>query len=150
MTEEGYTAKAGDYLEEQDFVEVDRDPHDPDIRLLSGNVYGGCYESGHVNGNVVININQELLNRDKVFGDNPDGVFGNRTSGVEREDQRDALMAVALSVFGAGYGEETEIWGSTTINLNRGYTFQVFGGSEEGIIGKRQTVKQDDEVIIRH
>ena len=29
----------------------------------------------------------------------------------------------------------TEIWGSTTVNLNRGYVFQIFGGSEEGGIG---------------
>lgn len=26
--------------------------------------------------------------------------------------------------------------GSTTINLNAGYTFQIFGGSEEGVIGR--------------
>ena len=140
VTDAGHTAAAGEYLEEQDFVEVDRDPSDHDIRLLGGNIYGGCYESGHVNGNVVININQELLNRDKVFGDNPDGVFGNRTSGVEREDQRDDLMAVALSVFGAGYGEETEIWGSTTVNHNNGYAFQIYGGGQSGVVGKKVDV----------
>ena len=46
-----------EFYEKGGFVEVARDPSDSDIRLLGGNVYGGCYESGHVNGNVVININ---------------------------------------------------------------------------------------------
>ena len=133
----GYTAVGGEYLEEQDFVEDDRNPSDHDIRLLGGNVYGGCYESGHVNGNIVININQELLNRDKVFGTSPDGVFGNPASGVELEDQRDDLMAVALSVFGAGYGEDTEVWGSTTVNHNNGYAFQIYGGGQAGVVGKQ-------------
>ena len=133
----GYTAVGGEYLEEQDFVEDDRNPSDHDLRLLGGNVYGGCYESGHVNGNIVININQELLNRDKVFGTSPDGVFGNPASGVELEDQRDDLMAVALSVFGAGYGEDTEVWGSTTVNHNNGYAFQIYGGGQAGVVGKQ-------------
>ena len=133
----GYTALGTEYIEGEDFVEVARDPSDSDIRLLGGNVYGGCYESGHVNGNVVININQEMLNKDKVFGNSPDGVFGNPASGVELENQRDDLMAVALSVFGAGYGEKTEVWGSTTVNHTNGYTFQIYGGGEQGVVGKK-------------
>ncbi|MBR4533666.1 MAG: hypothetical protein IKO85_03875 [Bacteroidaceae bacterium] len=126
-----------EFYEKGGFVEVARDPSDSDIRLLGGNVYGGCYESGHVNGNVVININQEMLNKDKVFGNSPDGVFGNPASGVELEDQRDDLIAVALSVFGAGYGEKTEVWGSTTVNHTNGYTFQIYGGGEQGVVGKK-------------
>ena len=124
------------------------DPDDyEDVRLLGGNVYGGCYESGHVNGNVVININQKLLNRDKVFGTSPDGVFGNPASGVSLEDQRDDLQAVALSVFGAGYGEQTEIWGSTTVNHNNGYAFQIYGGGQEGVVGKKVNVTGTGGVI---
>jgi hypothetical protein len=46
------------------------------------------------------------------------------------------VLGKALNVFGGGKGIDTEIWGSTTINLNRGYMFQIFGGSEEGAIGK--------------
>ena len=41
-------------------------------------------------------------------------------------------------MFGGGYGKDSEIWGSTTINLNKGYTFQVFGGGESGAIGKKE------------
>ena len=143
VPKEGYTTTGGEYLEARDFVEVGRDSNDEGIRLLGGNVYGGCYESGHVNGNVVININEELLNKDKVFGNSPDGVLGHPASGVKVEDQRDDLLAVALAVFGAGYGKETEIWGSTTVNHNNGYAFQIFGGGEQGVVGKPRDVMDE-------
>lgn len=117
--------------------------NDENRRLIGGNVYGGCYNSGHVNGNVVININQDLIKRGVVFAeaDSEDPykvkAGGERRSGVLREAQGDDVQAVAMTVFGAGYGEETEIWGSTTVNLNNGYAFQVFGGGEEGVVGKK-------------
>ena len=118
------------------YVPVGRDPSDSSIRLLGGNVYGGCYNSGHVNGNVVININEDELDRMAVFGTGA-GPQGREASGVKLEDQRDDLTALALTIFGAGYGEETEVWGSTTVNLNKGYAFQVFGGGELGVVGKK-------------
>ena len=125
------------YEKGEDFVAVSRDPSDHDIRLLDGNVYGGCYNSGHVNGNVVININEDVIQREEIFGTGPSR-FGKVASGVELLDQRDDVMAVALSVFGGGCGEGTEIWGSSTVNLNNGYAFQLFGGGEEGIVGKKK------------
>ena len=124
--------------EEGDFVEVDRNPADSLIRLLGGNIYGGCYESGHVNGNVIININEDVLNRTAVFGTG--SYEGRAASGVKLKNQRDDLAAVAMTVFGAGYGENTEIWGSTTVNHNNGYVLQVFGGGEEGVVGKKVNV----------
>ena len=120
----------------QGYVPVGRDPSDSSIRLLGGNVYGGCYNSGHVNGNVVINVNEDELDRTAVFGTGT-GPYGREASGVKLEDQRDDLTALALTIFGAGYGEGTEIWGSTTVNLNKGYAFQIFGGGELGVVGKK-------------
>ena len=124
-------------------------------RLVGGNIYGGCCESGIVNGNVVINLNATLVERDKIFDEvqkNPDDgeehLYDNdpihpnhykitkRNTGVILAEQGMDVLANALNVFGGGKGEGTEIWGSTTINMNRGYVFQVFGGSEEGVIGK--------------
>ena len=114
--------------------------YDEDRRLYGGNVYGGCYNSGHVNGNVIININQDLHQRDVLFAEadpsDPYKISGARRTGVLRESQGDDVMAVAMTVFGAGYGADTEIWGSTTVNLNNGYAFQIFGGGEEGVVGK--------------
>ena len=103
---------------------------DNELRLTDGNVYGGCYNSGHVNGNVVININQNLINKTDVFG-------GGK-SNVDYESQREDLINLAMSVFGGGYGKDTEIWGSTRINLNNNaYAFQIFGGGEKGVVGKK-------------
>ena len=125
--------------DEQGFYEVDAVGTDPDRRLLGGNIYGGCYNSGHVNGNVVINILQDVIKKDEIFG------AGNST--VELEDQRDDLNTLAMSVFGAGYGEETEIWGSTTVNHNNGYAFQIFGGGEQGVVGKARYVMDEHGVV---
>ena len=110
-------------------------------RFNSGNVYGGCYNSGHVNGNVIININEDLMKRDVIFAQNKaddDHVLnGERRSGVLIGCEGDDVMPMALSVYGAGRGVDTEIWGSTTVNLNNGYTFQIFGGGEQGVVGRK-------------
>ena len=132
------------------------DADDLGRRLNGGNIYGGCYNSGHVNGNVVININSSIIDRDllfdKVATDNLGeeiSLYGTdvlnqqeeyhiteRRTGVILGQQGMDVLGKALNVFGGGKGKLTEIWGSTTINLNEGYVFQVFGGSEEGVIGK--------------
>ena len=122
---------------------------DLDRRFDGGNIYGGCYTSGIVNGNVVININNSIVDRsilfDRVEEDETgeDKLYGNdqyhileRRSGVILSEQGMDVLGKALNVFGGGKGIDTEIWGSTTVNLNRGYMFQIFGGSEEGAIGK--------------
>ena len=119
-------------------------------RLKGGNIYGGCYNTGHVNGNVVININASIVDRKGTFAifdqvEENEGeaiLYGHddyniteRRSGVLLDEQGMDVLGKALNVFGGGKGVNTEIWGSTTINLKRGYVFQIFGGSEEGGIG---------------
>ena len=132
--------------ENKDFVPVPNSSVDKDTRLLGGNVYGGCYNSGHVNGNVIININEDVLKKDETFGAkaNPSDRY---PSGVLLQDQRDDVTAVALSVFGAGCGENTEIWGSTTVNLNTGYAFQVYGGGEKGVVGRKKDITENNVII---
>ena len=139
--------KIGDRLEwntakwdtdEDNFVSVANNSVDKDTRLIEGNVYGGCFNSGHVNGNIILNINEDVLKKDDIFGTGVSTLFGREKSHVDFENQRDDLMAVALSVFGAGHGEKTEVWGSTTANLNKGYALQIFGGGEQGVVGKRE------------
>ena len=134
-----------------------------DLRLYGGNVYGGCYESGHVNGNVVINIKKSIVNREEVFavatttpktGTWPDGyvpklydeknyTITTPNSGVILDEQGMDVLGSALNVFGGGYGKDSEIWGSATINLNKGYAFQIFGGGEAGVIGKTSDTNTD-------
>ena len=121
---------------------------DDDRRLIGGNIFGGCYNSGHVNGNVVINISEDVIDRYGEFGvfadvtDEDSYVMkpgGQRRSGVILDRQGDDVMPISMTVFGGGCGEDTEIWGSTTINHNNGYAFQIFGGGEQGVIGKKNT-----------
>ena len=122
-------------------------------RFKNGSVYGGCYTSGHVEANIVININGTIVDREGPYGvfDTvekdastgreivTDGHYSitERRSGVILHEQAWDVMGTALTIFGGGYGVGTEIWGSTTINLNKGYAFQMFGGGEEGAIGKK-------------
>ena len=127
-------------------------------RLVGGNIYGGCCESGVVNGNIIINLNASIVERfklfdeveknaddgeDRLYGDNPlhpdQYKITERRTGVIMSEQGMDVLGKALNVFGGGKGAGTQIWGSTTINMNKGYVFQVFGGSEEGIIGKTES-----------
>ena len=120
-------------------------------RFQGGNIYGGCYNSGHVNGNVVINLNASVMDRkgdnaifdqieenegEAILYNNDDYNIITRRSGVILDEQGMDVLGRALNVFGGGYGADSEIWGSTTINLNAGYVFQVFGGGEQGVVGK--------------
>ena len=125
-------------------------------RLLGGNIYGGCYDTGHVNGNVVINLDATIVDRKKLFDEvetddlgEEESLYGDnlledqpymikqRHTGVILGQQGMDVLGKSLNVFGGGYGAGSEIWGSTTINLNRGYAFQIFGGGESGAIGRR-------------
>ncbi len=121
-------------------------------RFKGGNIYGGCCESGVVNGNVIININSSIMERDKLFDEvetsGEESLYGSdlltqesytitkRNSGVLLGQQGMDVLGQSLNLFGGGKGSATQIWGSSTINMNKGYVFQVFGGSEEGVIGK--------------
>ena len=127
--------------------------NDLDRRLIGGNIYGGCDNSGHVNGNVIINLDASVVDRkgkyavfdsiqinvdegEAILYNNENYKIVKRRSGVILDEQGMDVLGKALNVFGGGYGAESEIWGSTTINLNAGYTFQIFGGGERGAIGK--------------
>lgn len=131
-------------------------------RFTGGNIYGGCCESGVVNGNVVINVNATVVDRTGVHGvfdevetddeTGEDKLYGNNytitkpVSGVILGQQGMDVLGAALNIFGGGKGKETEIWGSATVNLKRGYVFQIFGGSEMGAIGKRNSTTTNNGV----
>ena len=112
-------------------------------RFVGANVYGGCYNSGHINGNVEINVNDTTVNKQHLFEDAQFNVFGDETAvqianaGVSFDAQREEIFLTSLGIFGAGYGENSEVWGSTTINLYNGYNFLIFGGGEKGVVGKK-------------
>ena len=132
---------------EDEYVSVANNAVDTDTRLLNGNVYGGCFNSGHVNGNVILNINDDIVKKDEIFGTGTSSFYGYEKSHVDYKGQRDDVMLSAMYVYGAGHGKDTEIWGSTTINHNKGYAFQLFGGGEQGAVGKRQLNENGTPVL---
>ena len=149
-----YTTDNTSLVPSAENAEVDASANDIARRFKGGNIYGGCYESGLVNGNVIINIDGTIIDRDGehgvfdsvtadeegeaiLYGHEKEGYkITARRSGVILDEQGMDVLGSALNVFGGGYGKDSEIWGSTTINLNKGYVFQIFGGGEQGAIGK--------------
>ncbi len=106
-----------------------KDANDPSI-LKGGNVYGGCYASGYVNGKVQINVTADAISENvfKTTGDDP--------SGADYVKMRDYPLASTLSVYGGGYGDQTEIWGSVDVNVsNTARILKVYGGGEMGVVG---------------
>jgi len=107
------------------------------------NIYGGCYSSGYVNGDVQINISNDVttpeFNAEIVKKLNPDGTYASGT-GLHDYDwwnhQYEPFVSV-LTCYGGGYGDETEIWGNTEINLlNDVRIMKARGGGERGWVGK--------------
>ncbi|MCR5850786.1 MAG: hypothetical protein K6G92_08760, partial [Bacteroidaceae bacterium] len=124
-------------------------PDDFNRRLRGGNIYGGCYNSGHMKGNVVINLKDDIVDLtgpyavfDIVTKENPllyqndKYTIDERHSGVILDEQGMDPLGLALNVYGGGYGPGSEVWGSATVNLRAGHTFQIFGGGQQGPIGK--------------
>ena len=142
---------------------VTSNDNDIDRRFHGGNIYGGCYQSGYVNGNVVININAAIVDLtgdyavfDRVQEDEDGEAKLNdydeyhilqRRSGVLRDEQGMDVLGTSLNVFGGGYGLQSEIKGSTTINLNKGYVFQIFGGGEMGAVGMHTDVDVNGKFV---
>ena len=116
---------------------------DVDGYLASGKIYGGCYNSGYINGGVQINLRQNAISENVI------SAISEGTIAKSLNDHREDVFNTALSIFGAGYGEESEIWGNTEINLNSNDAttvniVKVFGGGEMGVVGK---LARDDNGI---
>ena len=103
---------------------------DLDRRFVGGNVYGGCYSHGHVNGNVVINLNASLMDRKgvnalfdeveenegeaKLYGTDSYNITARHTGVLLSEQGMDPLGR-GLNVFGGGYGSGAKVVGNTHV-----------------------------------
>ena len=98
--------------------------------LLQGaNIYGGCYESGYINGGVDIQITENAIS---------DSVFVAGGAGVTMESLRDDPLVSTMSVYGGGYGENSEVWGDVKLTLSgNARILKAYGGGEMGVVGKR-------------
>lgn len=92
--------------------------------LQGGNVYGGCYQSGAVEGNVVINISKDLISPNIT------------SASVDLDKTADYVFSKTFNVFGGGYGEKAVIKGNTAVNLSaNARVLKVYGGGEMGAVG---------------
>lgn len=97
------------------------------------NVYGGCYQSGVVNGNVVIDIESDIV------APNLDTNILTATG--------DYIDASALAIYGGGYGSDAVINGNTQINLTyNARVLFVFGGGEMGEVTGNTTVNLENNL----
>lgn len=103
----------------------------------AGNVYGGCYKSGNVRGDIEVDMRSDMLVDE---------------SGAALSDEEIARIRAAFesdhksvaSIYGAGYGTNTYVYGDTRVILGsstaknagtygRGATvYNIFGGGQQG------------------
>lgn len=70
---------------------------------MGGNVYGGCYQSGTIKGDVTIDLQSDMLaGKDKTKLENSNNLLQN-------------AQYASLNIYGAGYGMESYVYGNTHI-----------------------------------
>lgn len=102
---------------------------------LGANVYGGCYQSGYVNGGVIINVEDDIISP-KVNK----GVL--QASG-------DYLYASTLAIYGGGYGKDAVTVGATQLNFSKNArVLLAFGGGEKGVVKGDSEVNIDKNTVL--
>ena len=70
---------------------------------MGGNVYGGCYQSGTIKGDVTIDLQSDMLaGKDKTKLENANNLL-------------QSAKYASLNIYGAGYGLESYVYGNTHI-----------------------------------
>lgn len=114
--------------------------------FIGANIYGGCFNSGHVNGGVVINIDQPLIHPDVLSDETIPG-----TSSTAYEIMvatGEDVYGSAMAVYGGGYGALSEVQGNTHINLSgNAQVLLAFGGGELGTVSGNTEVNFDHEIV---
>lgn len=114
--------------------------------FIDANIYGGCFNSGHVNGGVVINIDQPLIHPDVLSDETIPG-----TSSTAYEIMvatGEDVYGSAMAVYGGGYGALSEVQGNTHINLSgNAQVLLAFGGGELGTVSGNTEVNFDHEIV---
>ena len=90
-------------------VECKFQPKEKNGAYYGGNVFGGCYKTGTVRGDITINLVSDMLE-------------GKSQEKLEKSNEllsSDPTYA-ALNVYGAGYGMESYVYGNTNIKVAEG------------------------------
>ena len=81
-------------------------PKEKDGAYVGGNVYGGCFKSGTIRGDITINMQTDML-------------AGKEKKKLEKSNElliKDSEYS-SLNVYGAGYGMESYVYGNTEISF---------------------------------
>lgn len=87
------------------------EPKEENGAYIGGNVYGGCFETGTIRGDITIDLQSDMLNeKDKA-----------------KLEKSNELLATnpkyaALNVYGAGYGMESYVYGNPNVMVAKGIT----------------------------
>lgn len=102
-----------------------------------GNIFGGCFESGRMVGNVKINLKENII---------PSTYFASTNERDTYLTNANNLFNTPLSVFGGGFGENALVDGNTTVSVfdgtgnASGSALKVFGGGYGGTVQGNTTV----------
>lgn len=119
-------------------------PAERENAYVGGNVYGGCYKSGTIRGDVSIVLESDMLEgKSKKKLENSNELLGSNTE------------YSALNVYGAGYGMDSYLYGNCYVKMGRGINCKapsikddifnpsgtsanfIYGGGQQGnVIGK--------------
>lgn len=82
------------------------EPTDEGGAYKGGNVYGGCYESGTIRGDITIDLKSDML-------------AGKDKAKLEKSNEEVATDPTysTLNVYGAGYGMDSYVYGNTNIKV---------------------------------
>ena len=94
-------------------VDCDFRPSEQDGAYVGGNIYGGCYRTGTVRGDITIDLKSDMLK-------------GKSKEKLEKSNEYLATNPIysALNVYGAGYGLESYVYGNTHILMADGVSCQ--------------------------
>ena len=97
-----------------------------------GNIFGGCFNSGIVNGNVVIDLKQSIIPANYT-------TLSTTESMTTFLQEPTNLFKTEFSVFGGGFGEKASVTGMATVNISSdenmsGRALKVFGGGLKGTV----------------
>ncbi|MGN1375157.1 MAG: hypothetical protein ACI4V5_01235, partial [Prevotella sp.] len=87
------------------------EPVKVDDAYVGGNVYGGCYETGTVRGDITIDLQSDMLEgKDRAYLDKSNELISANPK------------YSSLNVYGAGYGMESYVYGNPKVMVAQGLT----------------------------
>ncbi len=103
-------------------------PYNKNGAYYGGNVYGGCYKTGTVRGDISINLVSDMLD-------------GKSKEMLEKSNELISTTPEysALNVYGAGYGMESYVYGNTNISVADGIICDVPSTSDDGVFNHSGT-----------